>query len=207
MNAAHVYQNGVRGNTAVRQAPRPEAPHTRRTSMPTLHLEMHPGRTLEQKRDFVREVTRVASETLACPPARRRRADQRDSARALGQGRQADVRRLIGARARRRCVKRSKLETRRTRRSEEEPRQVEEQVVSSSCSSCLSWFNLWPSVSRRNLAWPGESGARRSAEHDARSFQATAACDECRRSPPTDVIPAKAGIHFCEAANDKWIPA
>jgi 4-oxalocrotonate tautomerase len=69
MNAAHVYQNGVRGNTAVRQAPRPEAPHTRRTSMPTLHLEMHPGRTLEQKRDFAREVTRVASETLACPPA------------------------------------------------------------------------------------------------------------------------------------------
>jgi len=37
--------------------------------MPTLHLEMHPGRTLEQKREFVREVTRVASETLGCPPA------------------------------------------------------------------------------------------------------------------------------------------
>ena len=36
--------------------------------MPTLHLEMHPGRTLEQKRVFVREVTRVAAETLACPP-------------------------------------------------------------------------------------------------------------------------------------------
>lgn len=36
--------------------------------MPTLHLEMHPGRTLEQKRAFVREVTRVTVETLACPP-------------------------------------------------------------------------------------------------------------------------------------------
>lgn len=35
--------------------------------MPTLHLEMHPGRTLEQKRAFVREATRVAVETLACP--------------------------------------------------------------------------------------------------------------------------------------------
>ena len=36
--------------------------------MPTLHLEMHPGRTLEQKRAFVHEATRVAAETLACPP-------------------------------------------------------------------------------------------------------------------------------------------
>ena len=36
--------------------------------MPTLHLEMHPGRTLEQKRAFVRDVTKVAAETLACPP-------------------------------------------------------------------------------------------------------------------------------------------
>jgi 4-oxalocrotonate tautomerase len=36
--------------------------------MPTLHLEMHPGRTLEQKRAFVREVTRVTVETLTCPP-------------------------------------------------------------------------------------------------------------------------------------------
>jgi 4-oxalocrotonate tautomerase len=35
--------------------------------MPTLHLEMHPGRTLEQKRAFVREVTRVTVETLVCP--------------------------------------------------------------------------------------------------------------------------------------------
>ena len=35
--------------------------------MPTLHLEMHPGRTLEQKRQFVREVTRVTCETLNCP--------------------------------------------------------------------------------------------------------------------------------------------
>lgn len=36
--------------------------------MPVLHLEMHPGRTLEQKRAFVSEVTRVSVETLACPP-------------------------------------------------------------------------------------------------------------------------------------------
>ncbi|TKC87988.1 4-oxalocrotonate tautomerase [Trinickia terrae] len=35
--------------------------------MPTLHLEMHPGRTLEQKRAFVSEVTRVTVETLKCP--------------------------------------------------------------------------------------------------------------------------------------------
>jgi 4-oxalocrotonate tautomerase len=35
--------------------------------MPILRLEMHPGRTLEQKRAFVREATRVAVETLACP--------------------------------------------------------------------------------------------------------------------------------------------
>jgi 4-oxalocrotonate tautomerase len=36
--------------------------------MPVLHLEMHPGRTLEQKRAFVREVTRVTVETLVCLP-------------------------------------------------------------------------------------------------------------------------------------------
>ena len=36
--------------------------------MPVLHLEMHPGRTLEQKRAFVQEATRVAVETLQCPP-------------------------------------------------------------------------------------------------------------------------------------------
>ncbi|WP_158938921.1 4-oxalocrotonate tautomerase [Burkholderia sp. S171] len=36
--------------------------------MPVLHLQMHPGRTLEQKRAFVREVTRVTVETLVCPP-------------------------------------------------------------------------------------------------------------------------------------------
>ena len=35
--------------------------------MPILRLEMHPGRTLEQKRAFVSEVTRVAAETLNCP--------------------------------------------------------------------------------------------------------------------------------------------
>jgi 4-oxalocrotonate tautomerase len=36
--------------------------------MPTLHLEMLTGRTLDQKRAFVREATRVAVETLACAP-------------------------------------------------------------------------------------------------------------------------------------------
>lgn len=36
--------------------------------MPILRLEMHPGRTLDQKRAFVSEVTRVAAETLSCPP-------------------------------------------------------------------------------------------------------------------------------------------
>ena len=36
--------------------------------MPVLRLEMVPGRTPEQKRDFVREVTRVAVETLLCKP-------------------------------------------------------------------------------------------------------------------------------------------
>lgn len=36
--------------------------------MPILRLEMHPGRTLEQKQAFVLEVTRVAVETLNCPP-------------------------------------------------------------------------------------------------------------------------------------------
>jgi 4-oxalocrotonate tautomerase len=29
---------------------------------------MLPGRTVEQKRAFVREVTRTTAETLACPP-------------------------------------------------------------------------------------------------------------------------------------------
>ena len=36
--------------------------------MPILRLEMHPGRTAEQKRTFVREVTRVVVEALVCPP-------------------------------------------------------------------------------------------------------------------------------------------
>jgi 4-oxalocrotonate tautomerase len=36
--------------------------------MPILRLEMHPGRTQDQKRAFVQEVTRVAVETLGCPP-------------------------------------------------------------------------------------------------------------------------------------------
>ena len=35
--------------------------------MPLLYLKMHPGRTVDQKRRFVREATRVAVETLDCP--------------------------------------------------------------------------------------------------------------------------------------------
>lgn len=36
--------------------------------MPVLRVEMHPGRTLEQKRDFVRAATKAVVETLVCPP-------------------------------------------------------------------------------------------------------------------------------------------
>jgi 4-oxalocrotonate tautomerase len=36
--------------------------------MPILRLEMHPGRTPEQKREFVHEATRVTVEILKCPP-------------------------------------------------------------------------------------------------------------------------------------------
>nr|WP_081961086.1 4-oxalocrotonate tautomerase [Aquabacterium sp. NJ1] len=36
--------------------------------MPILRLEMHPGRTSDQKREFVQEVTRIAVEILRCPP-------------------------------------------------------------------------------------------------------------------------------------------
>lgn len=36
--------------------------------MPILRLEMHTGRTPEQKREFVREVTRATVDILKCPP-------------------------------------------------------------------------------------------------------------------------------------------
>lgn len=36
--------------------------------MPVLRLELQPGRPPEQKRDFAREATRVAVETLKCKP-------------------------------------------------------------------------------------------------------------------------------------------
>ncbi|MGM3175793.1 4-oxalocrotonate tautomerase [Dickeya lacustris] len=36
--------------------------------MPIIRLEMQPGRTDEQKRNFAREVTNVAVETLKCKP-------------------------------------------------------------------------------------------------------------------------------------------
>jgi 4-oxalocrotonate tautomerase len=48
--------------------PLPVLPITEEFIMPILRLEMHPGRTEEQKRAFVREVTRVTVETLTCPP-------------------------------------------------------------------------------------------------------------------------------------------
>nr|WP_311530896.1 4-oxalocrotonate tautomerase [uncultured Ralstonia sp.] len=36
--------------------------------MPTFHIEMFEGRTVEQKKKFVEEVTRVTCETLGCAP-------------------------------------------------------------------------------------------------------------------------------------------
>jgi 4-oxalocrotonate tautomerase len=36
--------------------------------MPILRLEMHPGRTTEQKSAFAREATRVTVEIFKCPP-------------------------------------------------------------------------------------------------------------------------------------------
>jgi 4-oxalocrotonate tautomerase len=36
--------------------------------MPILRIEMHPGKTLEQKRELAQGITRVFVETLACPP-------------------------------------------------------------------------------------------------------------------------------------------
>jgi len=36
--------------------------------MPTYHVEMFEGRTIEQKRKLVEEVTRVTCETLGCSP-------------------------------------------------------------------------------------------------------------------------------------------
>lgn len=36
--------------------------------MPTFRVELFEGRTVEQKRKFVEEVTRVTCETLGCTP-------------------------------------------------------------------------------------------------------------------------------------------
>jgi 4-oxalocrotonate tautomerase len=38
-------------------------------SMPTFHIELFEGRTVEQKRTFVEAITRVTCETLGCEPA------------------------------------------------------------------------------------------------------------------------------------------
>ncbi|CAJ0690516.1 MULTISPECIES: 4-oxalocrotonate tautomerase [Ralstonia] len=37
--------------------------------MPTFHIEMFEGRSVEQKRKLVEEVTRVTCESLGCAPA------------------------------------------------------------------------------------------------------------------------------------------
>lgn len=36
--------------------------------MPIMRFEMHPGKTLEQKRELVAGLTRVVCDVLACPP-------------------------------------------------------------------------------------------------------------------------------------------
>ncbi len=36
--------------------------------MPILHIEMHPGKTIAQKRELVQSITRAVVDTLACPP-------------------------------------------------------------------------------------------------------------------------------------------
>ncbi len=36
--------------------------------MPTIHVQLFSGRTIEQKRQFVEAVTRVTCETLNCSP-------------------------------------------------------------------------------------------------------------------------------------------
>ncbi|WP_284691520.1 4-oxalocrotonate tautomerase [Pinirhizobacter soli] len=60
-----VYQHPAHAHHAV--TARLQGIHESAT-MPVLRLEMHPGRTLEQKRAFVQEATRVTVETLQCPP-------------------------------------------------------------------------------------------------------------------------------------------
>ncbi|WP_276611854.1 4-oxalocrotonate tautomerase [Rhodoferax bucti] len=42
--------------------------HTPRKTMPTYHVEMFEGRSPEQKKQLVEEVTRVTAETLGCSP-------------------------------------------------------------------------------------------------------------------------------------------
>nr|WP_281425520.1 4-oxalocrotonate tautomerase [Rhizobium laguerreae] len=49
-------------------APRRTSQPDQGENMPILHLQMHPGRTADQKRAFAREATKAAVETLACPP-------------------------------------------------------------------------------------------------------------------------------------------
>jgi 4-oxalocrotonate tautomerase len=41
---------------------------TQGASMPTFNVQLFEGRTVEQKRKFVAEVTRVTCETLGCSP-------------------------------------------------------------------------------------------------------------------------------------------
>ena len=39
-----------------------------RTVMPIIRVEMHPGRTQDQRRAFVDKATKATVEALACPP-------------------------------------------------------------------------------------------------------------------------------------------
>lgn len=63
---SHVYPvcDGAETSVSLGTSPSP----TEEIDMPILRLEMHPGRTPEQKREFVREATRVTVEILKCPP-------------------------------------------------------------------------------------------------------------------------------------------
>ena len=57
--------------------------------MPTYHVEMLEGRTLEQKKKLVEEITRVTVEILGWLARQRRHLDHRCEARKLGHRRQA----------------------------------------------------------------------------------------------------------------------
>ena len=57
--------------------------------MPTYHIEMMEGRTVEQKKKLVEEITRVSVEVLGGTPEMCGHPDHRRQTRKLGHGRQA----------------------------------------------------------------------------------------------------------------------